>query len=204
MLFHVKGDEVFKDHGPKTLLNAVHNALKDHEMKNGIYKVMGKVLAFEEGTAYGTTHFDELNASALQTALIQNAGRYCERFASDLICTLSDLEPFIRNKPVTCSVDNRVKNPEEWVIGVGLREDGVDHNDFILNRLKESRRPSFSGKDALHNAFVNVNQTYRKVLAIYITENRYEWQDEYVKLEIYVIDITHDFSRIDPMDESDD
>lgn len=201
MLFQFKGDEVYKNHGPKTLLNAVHKVLENQETKDGRYRVMGKVLAHDDATTYVGGHFGEINASTIQTALIQSVGRFCESFASDLICTLSDLQPFIHNKYVTCSENNTRENPEEWVIGVGIRDSGVDHNEFIISRLKESRKPFLPGKDALSKSYVSVSQSYRKLLAIYISECEINPEEKYVALNIYVVDITHDCSVIDPADE---
>lgn len=201
MLFQFKGDRVFRDRGPKTLLNAVHKVLENQEKIGGDYRVMGKVLAHDSDTTYVGGNFGEINASTIQTVLIQTVGRFCESFASDLICTLSDLQPFICNKYVTCSEVNTCENPEEWVIGVGIRDSGVDHNEFIISSLKESRRPHFSGKDALSKAYVSVSQTYRKLLAVYISECETGSEEKYVALNIYVVDITNDCSVIDPADE---
>ena len=60
MLFQFKGDEVYKNHGPKTLLNAVHKVLENQETKDGCYRVMGKVLAHDDATTYVGCHFSEI------------------------------------------------------------------------------------------------------------------------------------------------
>ena len=70
----------------------------------------------------------EINASDIQTKLIQITGRFCERYASDLICTLSDLDPFLHH---IC-----IDKSDRWTIAVGIRESGVDGNLFLLSRLK--------------------------------------------------------------------
>lgn len=66
----------------------------------------------------------EVNYSSILTRLIQEAGRFCERFASDL---------FIDWESVVRWIDNADKG-DEIVFLFGFRQDGVDGNSFILSR----------------------------------------------------------------------
>lgn len=69
-----------------------------------------------------STHIENLNYSSILTELIHAAGRYCERYASDLFI---DWEAVIEN----------MHDPDSagFVRLFGFREDGVDNNDYILN-----------------------------------------------------------------------
>ena len=77
--------------------------------------------------AYG---WSGLNDSDIWSSLIGAAGRFCERFASDL---LIDYESYIRLLPEL--VGNRIEHT--WLFG--FREYGVDGNGFVESRLEHSR-----------------------------------------------------------------
>lgn len=69
----------------------------------------------------------EVNHSSILTRLIQEAGRYCERFASDL---------FIDWQSVLRYIDEAEESPaEEKTFLFGFRQDGVDGNSFIESRF---------------------------------------------------------------------
>lgn len=61
-----------------------------------------------------------VNYSSILTRLIQEAGRYCDRFASDLFVDWKGVEEWIKNP-----TERRV-----WMFG--FRRGGVDHDAFIL------------------------------------------------------------------------
>lgn len=67
----------------------------------------------------------EVNYSSLLTRLIQEAGRWCRRYASDLFI---DWEP----------IANGLKDGsiESGTSLFGFREDGVDHNTFVKSRYE--------------------------------------------------------------------
>lgn len=167
MLFYPKTtDEV--EHGFATLVKASDRCQN--------------VIAWESASYY--RYPQEINGSEIQTALIQYAGRFCERYASDLICTLADLQPFLASSLP-------VKN-DRWVIGVGLRDSGVDHNAFLLARLRNSR--------AGYNKALLPQISYRKILVLdiqdFVTEDGTE-----AKRTIRLKDITSDLTYLDPADE---
>lgn len=126
----------------------------------------------------------EINASDVQTKLIQITGRFCERYASDLICTLSDLDSFLH--------DIQINQPDRWTIGVGIRESGVDGNLFILQRLKATERPHFG--------YVTVSTDYRKILAIDIRDT-VDPNSETAIRSIRLLDITNSILSLDPADK---
>ena len=70
-----------------------------------------------------TGHYD-INYSSILTRLIQEAGRFCGRFASDLFidwnCIVSKIEA--------------AEDGETHTFLLGFRADGVDGNTFIFSR----------------------------------------------------------------------
>lgn len=67
-------------------------------------------------------HYD-INYSSILTRLIQEAGRFCESFASDL---------FIDWRNVDGILDESGEIEKTFLFG--FRQNGVDHDNFILSR----------------------------------------------------------------------
>ena len=65
----------------------------------------------------------DINYSSILTKLIQECGRLCDAWASDLFITWNSIEQKLKEKTMETSV-----------YLFGIREMGVDHNDFILSR----------------------------------------------------------------------
>ncbi len=105
-----------------------------------------------------------VNLSDILTFLIQNTGRFVERYASDLFIIWQNVETMV----------NQTKNrkglpPEEAIIYFGLRKQGVDNNSYIMINLKETAVPVEN--DAF---YIDYEKTYRKLFAIKITiDNNY-------------------------------
>lgn len=160
------------EHGPATL-QAAMDAIPDNRLicKEKFYLHSGMKTDFS------------LNLSSIQTALIQITGRFCEHYASDLMCTFWNLDPFLNGA-------NRNKS-DRWTIGVGIRESGVDGNTYIMSRLKRTVSGPFD--------YVNTKQDYRKILAIDIRD---ELQDDGCVIRTFrLADITGNLLRISPQDE---
>lgn len=66
----------------------------------------------------------DVNYSAILTELIQNAGRWCERYASDLFIDWMTIEEYLRCK----DIENRS-------FLFGFRQDGVDNATFVISRF---------------------------------------------------------------------
>ena len=71
----------------------------------------------------------EINYSSILTKLIQEAGRLCESFASDL---------FIDWQAVTRCIDTDAEINETFLFG--LRQYGVDHKEYVFSRLENDGR----------------------------------------------------------------
>lgn len=69
----------------------------------------------------------DINYSSILTKLIQECGRLCESYASDLFITWGGIVQKLEEKTMETSV-----------YLFGIREMGVDHNEFILSRYNNS------------------------------------------------------------------
>lgn len=91
----------------------------------------------EKGHIY-TDGSHSINYSFILTRLIQEAGRWCERFASDLFIDWRSVEWAIDDPyKATEQVDDTGMREKHWLFG--FREDGVDHSDFIFSRYASGR-----------------------------------------------------------------
>ena len=100
----------------------------------------------------------DINYSSILSKLIQECGRLCERYSSDLFITWNSIEEKLKEKTMKTSV-----------YLFGIRESGVDHNDFILSRYNT-------------DGFLAKYQ-YRKIYKLDITVN-----DDYIGMELYEIE----------------
>jgi hypothetical protein len=90
-----------------------------------------RVLCTESGT------LDNLNMSTIATRLIQDVGRFCERYASDFLISWDAVRKQLEPRHIT--------EPCHAVELFALRRSGVDHNSFFMSRLRnDSRGPGRS------------------------------------------------------------
>lgn len=71
--------------------------------------------------------YNEINYSSILTKLIQECGRLCERYASDLFIDWQSIEDKLKDGTMETSV-----------YLFGIRESGVDHTPFILARYNDN------------------------------------------------------------------
>jgi hypothetical protein len=69
----------------------------------------------------------EVNYSSILTKLIQETGRLCDRFASDLFINWKSVEKWIE--------ELKEREPKKEIFAFGLRDSGVDHKEFCEVRL---------------------------------------------------------------------
>ena len=81
-----------------------------------------------DGYRSSYSHEFEINDSSILTRLIQEAGRYCERFASDLFLDWELVQSFVRD----------ADSGDSKTYLFGFRQDGVDHDSFIFSRYASS------------------------------------------------------------------
>lgn len=66
----------------------------------------------------------EINMSSIYTKLIQEAGRYCDFYASDMLYDIDKIHTIIQSG-------------ESGIVYIGFRDNGVDGNDYISVREPE-------------------------------------------------------------------
>lgn len=115
-----------------------------------------------------------INISSIIDTVITNAGRFCERYASDILFDLNYINDIIKNY--------NPNQPEEYIICFGIRRDGVDGNEFLKSRLKNDFR----------NNLYRINEYYRKILAVHIS-----FDEENSELCCTLKDITNCFISSD-------
>ena len=83
--------------------------------------------------AYGTKTTEafgrdfEINYSSILTRLIKECGRLCESYASDLFVDWNGISQKLKDKTM-----------ESSTYLFGIREMGVDHNEFVLSRYNNN------------------------------------------------------------------
>lgn len=88
-----------------------------------------------------------LNYSHILSRLIQEAGRYCENFASDLFIDWQAVERFL----------NETNGAAEKVFLFGFRASGVDHDSFIFSRFENEKSYAAHSYRSLWRLVVSMN-----------------------------------------------
>lgn len=109
----------------------------------------------------------DINYSFILTKLIQECGRLCESYASDLFVTWNIIEQKLKEKTMETSV-----------YLFGIRETGVDHNEFIISRY--------------NNNGYHAKYEYRKMYRLNIVV-----EDEIITMELYEIERPYKERRLD-------
>lgn len=78
-----------------------------------------------------------INLSDIYTKLIQEAGRLCDHYASDLLISIDTVKKFVNNPDKWDKYENNVeyfkndKGTEQISFLFGFRESGVDHREYV-------------------------------------------------------------------------
>ena len=99
----------------------------------------------------------DINYSSILTKLIQECGRLCESYASDLFITWNSIMQKLEEKTMETSA-----------YLFGIREMGVDHNEFILSRCNNGSRAYYE---------------YRKIYRLDVTI-----EGDLIRMELYEIE----------------
>lgn len=97
-----------------------------------------------------------INASAIWTKLIQEAGRWCKDFASDLLYDYMKIEEKIEN--ATLETESHL---------FGFRECGVDHDSYIFSRY--SNQPVYGNAALEYRAIWRLDVTVESMESTYKT-----------------------------------
>ena len=114
--------------------------------------------------AYGTKTIEaegrdfSINYSSILTKLIQECGRLCESYASDLFIDWNIIDEKLQEKTMETST-----------YLFGIREMGVDHNPFVLSRY--------------NNSGCHAKYEYRKIYRLDIIVD-----GDSIRMELYEID----------------
>lgn len=98
---------------------------EDFRMNEYAYKPI-----IENGRLSRSSWKYEINYSSILTRLIQEAGRFCENFASDLFIDWQGVMEYI----------DRAKSGKEKMFLFGFRQYGVDHDSYIFSRYESERQ----------------------------------------------------------------
>lgn len=146
------------------------------------FETCPKLLTKDSGQA------GNINTCSVLTRIIQETGRFCERFASDMFITWQSVEKLYNGRmDIDC--------PETYYETFAIRRNGVDGNTFLMCRLKDSRFPN--------HPYVHPEQEYRRILGLKITIMPQEpgcGLAPDVTLELR--DLTDSFCKVHPDDES--
>lgn len=112
-----------------------------------------KVLSDQQVWVIRSMSEHDINISTMGTILIQTAGRWCERYASDLFIGWDTLRAKIRKHIETTDIIN----DDEEVFG--FRKNGVDHDAYVYNRISNGE---------------NIDNYYSKLYMVKITDKETE------------------------------
>ena len=114
------------------------------------FKESDKILSQANGQII-ENHRTNINWSDIQTILIKKAGLLCENYASDIIIDIDSIKAILDN----------IRDLTEPVISIaGIRESGVDHDEFVLSQINSYESNYHTGYTKLY---------YRAILAVEIT-----------------------------------
>lgn len=118
---------------------------------------------------------NDINTSQIASILICNAGRWCERFASDFIITWDTVRQAINRHMET------MDTLDTDIYAFGFHQNGVDHNEYIYS--------------ACTNASLG-ERHYSKVLAVRIDDYVDDPDDKIKTVIVTLMDITGSIKRI--------
>ena len=124
-----------------------------------------------------------LNLDAILTPLIQAAGRFTEQHTTDFLISWNSMESFIRSIHV-----GEIRRMPEQIFVFGIRELGVDGNQFAFLRIRD-----------LGNSY---RCYYRRLYAVRVYVAESEEFDDYPEIHVELWDIRngisiHDFKDHD-------
>jgi len=136
-------------------------------------------------TEHGMT---AINMSSIYTKIIQDVGRFAERFASDVLYELENIRSLCENAyPLEQDIDE--------IFVMGIQKDGVDGNNSLMNKLVQTQRGPL-------DSYVYAELAYRRILAVRVQVS-YEYNKNIYSRPVInceLRDLTASFLRINPAD----
>lgn len=127
------------------------------------------------------------NITGIMTRIMQDVGRFSERWSSDALYGLDNLRD-IAGKA------SRLDGPFDEIFAFGIRKDGVDGNAFLVQRIADTR-------DCMAG-YVFPERVYRRVLAVRARVSRENGRGA-AQARFSLRDLTHSFHGIDRADLED-
>lgn len=127
------------------------------------------------------------NITGIMTKVMQDVGRFSERWSSDALYNLDHLRDIAGRAA-------RIEEPFDEIFAFGIRADGVDGNTFLVQRIADTR-------DYM-TGYVFPLRTYRRILAVRATACREKGLSS-VRARFSLRDLTHAFHSIDTADLQD-
>ena len=146
---------------------------------------------FSEISETGT--LGNINLSHIGTQLIKDCGRFAERHASDLFINWDTIRDFTTNPlPELRSKFNELEDNYSIIFCFGIRAAGVDGNDFLMSRLKNTESSS---------GYLHPEKIYRRILAVKITIYKKEPECQNQDIKVTLKNITNNFTKLHPDDK---
>lgn len=150
-------------------------------IKNAFERGMGKCLEVsgklisEAYTGEKQQYRANINMSSIYTELIQNTGRFCEQYASDLLIDIDRVKAILATPVDT--------DTEDYIV-FALRQSGVDSNSYVSANLENYGRKD-SGWIGLY---------YRRIYALKIRRE----SDGYIVCELRDVssDIGYEYKKM--------
>lgn len=99
------------------------------------YKLCNKVNNFSLGDISSVS--DCINLSSIASKLINEAGRWCDRYASDFIIDWDHVRRSIAYALSDDNNDSLKSNGFRETVLFGIRDSGIDHNSFVYSKMSD-------------------------------------------------------------------
>lgn len=126
------------------------------------------------------------NISSILTKIVQDVGRFSESYSSDALYGVQHLRDLAEQ-----SYHVEPGRDFDEIFLFGIRQSGVDHNDYVMRTLARNGDPLFK--------YVYPERSYRRILAVR-ARARYDEACRSDEVDFSLRDITHGFHRLDPAD----
>lgn len=120
-------------------------------LRGGTYATIRAAFNCAKEILYEYGDMGSCNITSILTRLIRDTGRFNERFASDMLYALDKIRS-IAEKPFALDA------PFDEIFSFGIRQDGVDGGDYIMQNLLGSR--------SMPIPYVHPERYYRRIMAV--------------------------------------
>ena len=137
----------------EALMAELTAAIGEAYHRTDIAEISSSVSVYRQDDPNGAARDISSALTGINTQLIQETGRWVERYASDLLISIRSMTDEIEKAYADILAGSEPALPRIFVFG--LRANGVDHLEFVTAEMKNN----------LHNAS-NFENYYRKIFAV--------------------------------------